>query len=204
MAEEHELLGLEFPEMSERFDRFEEALGYLQAAFGPGDDGFAGQHYTLAARPMRPKPRHLPIVVGGNGPRRTPRLAGTYADEFNVFAGDPDDIAIRVVRARDAASAAGRDPAALRISMMGAAITGTTEASYRDNLAKIAAAHPFNQDAAAYEATLKERGAPVGVGSQVRETLAAFEEAGVQRFYVQYFGPFEEPLMEDLFDSLRG
>ena len=144
------------------------------------------------------------MVIGGKGPHRTPRLAGTYADEFNVFAGDPADMAVRIGRAREAAAAAGRDPAALRISMMGAAVAGTTEQAYRSNLERIAAAHPFDQSAESYEAVLIERGLPVGPGPRAREALIAFEEAGVERFYVQHFGPFDEELMEDLFDALRG
>ncbi len=202
MAEEHELLGLDFPEMGERFDRFEEALGYLRAAFGPGDGGFSGDYYTLAARPVRPKPAGIEIAVGGGGARRTPRLAGTYADEFNVFVAPPAEMTERVERARSAAGAAGRDPAALRISVMGPAVVGTDESSYRSNLERIAAAHPFGRSAEEIETSLRERGLPVGTGAPVREALASLEAAGIDRFYVQHFGPFDADLLEDLFSAL--
>ncbi|MBU1227697.1 MAG: LLM class flavin-dependent oxidoreductase [Actinobacteria bacterium] len=204
MPEEHELLGMDFPELGERFDRFEEALQYLRAAFGPGDGGFSGDYYTLAARPLRPKPSGIEIVVGGGGARRTPRLAGTYADEFNVFTAPPAEMAERIERARSAAGAAGRDPSALRISIMGPAVVGTDESSYRSNLERIAAAHPFGRSAAEIESRLLQQGLPVGTGAPVREAVAALEAGGVDRFYVQHFGPFDEDLMEDLFAALRG
>jgi len=204
MPEEHELLGLDFPELGERFDRFEDALGYLQAAFGSSDDGYNGDYYSLAARPIRPKPAHIEMVIGGNGPKRTPRLAGTYADEFNVFAGPPAEMTERIERARSAAEAAGRDPAALRISMMGPAVVGTDEPRYRSNLERIAAAHPFGRSPEELEAGLQKRGLPVGPGDAAQEALAAFAEAGVDRFYVQHFGPFDEDLMEDIFSALQG
>jgi alkanesulfonate monooxygenase SsuD/methylene tetrahydromethanopterin reductase-like flavin-dependent oxidoreductase (luciferase family) len=204
MPEEHELLGVDFPELGERFDRFEEALQYLRAAFGPGDGGFSGDYYTLAARPLRPKPSGIEIVVGGGGARRTPRLAGTYADEFNVFTAPPAEMAERIERARSAAGAAGRDPSALRISIMGPAVVGTDESSYRSNLERIAAAHPFGRSAAEIESRLLQQGLPVGTGAPVREAVAALEAGGVDRFYVQHFGPFDEDLMEDLFAALRG
>ena len=41
-------------------------------------------------RPGYPKPAqrpHPPIIIGGGGAKRTPRLAAQFADEFNVFGG---------------------------------------------------------------------------------------------------------------------
>ena len=203
MEEEHALLGLDFPDQGERFDRFEEALAYLQAALGPGDDGFSGEYFTLASRPVRPKPAHIPIVVGGGGPQRTPRLAGTYADEFNVFFSSPDEIRDRVETAGKAAVTAGRNPEALLISVMGGAITGKDEASYRRNLERVAAADPFGRSPEDLEAHFEERGLPIGPAARARQVMAALGEAGVGRFYLQHFGPFEHDLMEDMFDTLR-
>jgi alkanesulfonate monooxygenase SsuD/methylene tetrahydromethanopterin reductase-like flavin-dependent oxidoreductase (luciferase family) len=204
MAEEHELLGLDFPETGERFDRLEEALAYLQAALGPDARPFAGHHYTLSGRPMRPTPANLQIVVGGSGPKRTPRLAGTYADEFNVFAGPPGEMADRIGRAREAAAAAGRDPERLRISVMGPAVAGTDEASFRRNLEAVAAAHPFGRSPEDLAERLADRGLPVGPGPAAREAVASFAAAGVDRFYLQHFGPWDEAVLEDLFTALRG
>ena len=49
---------------------------------------FSGKHYTLIEQPRLaqalPIAATSPIIVGGHGAKRTPRLAATYADEFNV------------------------------------------------------------------------------------------------------------------------
>jgi alkanesulfonate monooxygenase SsuD/methylene tetrahydromethanopterin reductase-like flavin-dependent oxidoreductase (luciferase family) len=202
MQEEHDLLGLPFPDLSERFDRLEESLAYLRAAFSGGS--FSGEYYALADREVRPLPTNARIVVGGSGPKRTPRLAGTFADEFNVAFAPPEEIETRVARATQAAAAAGRDPETLKISVMGGAITGTDDASFRANLEQIAAADPFGRGPDDLESRFRERGMPVGPAAEAREALARLTDAGVQRFYLQHFGPFDEDLMEQLFEALRG
>jgi len=45
---------------------------------------------------------------------------------------------------------------------------------------------------------------PIGPAAKARDAMAALTEAGVDRFYMQHFGPFEHDLMEDMLDSLRG
>ena len=204
MPEEHELLGLEVPALGERFDRLEEALAYARAALGPGDDGFTGSHYRLADRPVNPRPTgRLPIIVGGQGPTRTPRLAGTYADEFNVFDKD-GDIAPKIAAARRAAAAAGRDPKNLLISVLGGAVTGADEAGYRRNLTRMAELDPFGRSPAQIEADYRRRRLPVGPAPEAREAVAALAETGVDRCYVQHLGPIDEGLIEETFDLIRG
>jgi alkanesulfonate monooxygenase SsuD/methylene tetrahydromethanopterin reductase-like flavin-dependent oxidoreductase (luciferase family) len=204
MQEEHAALGLPFPERGERYERLEEALAYLLAAFGRSEGGFEGRYYSITGDEIRPRPTgSLPIVVGGSGPHRTPRLAGIYADEYNLVMMAHAELALRVGRAREAAAAAGRDPHALRISVMGAAVVGADEASFRRNLERIAAAHPFGRTADQIESTLRERGLPVGPEDQARAAIAALAEAGVSRFYLQHLGPFDHDLLEEQFAVLR-
>ena len=48
---------------------------------------YDGKHYQLTDSPALPKPVQQPrppVIVGGHGPKKTPRLAATYADEFNI------------------------------------------------------------------------------------------------------------------------
>jgi alkanesulfonate monooxygenase SsuD/methylene tetrahydromethanopterin reductase-like flavin-dependent oxidoreductase (luciferase family) len=115
----------------------------------------------------------------------------------------PDEISVRVSRARDAAAAAGRDPDALRVSVMGAAITGRNRASFRRNLEQVAAAHPFGRTPDQLESSMRERGLPVGPADEVRAALADLEAAGVERFYLQHLGPFDHDLLDELFAALR-
>ena len=113
-----------------------------------------------------------------------PELAGRFADEFNVYCGRLDEMRARIDLARDAAREAGRDPDGLLISSAGVVVTGTTDAEYRTALEQ--AADRFDQEPEALEASLRERGNPVG--RDAAATMEALSEIGVQRFYLQMFG----------------
>lgn len=205
MEDEHATFGLDFPELGTRFEMMEEALGYLWHAFGRKPGPFDGKHYKFDGTEVRPLPTgSIPLIVGGSGEKRTPRLAGTYADEYNFGHRPPDAIKMRIDRARAAAEKAGRDPGALRISIMTSVAAGMDEDGFRRVLARIAEADPMGRDAAALEKVMKERNIPMGTAEQVREEIHALEEAGVDRFYVQHLGPFDRDLLEELFTALRG
>ena len=205
MEEEHAAFGLPFPPWEERYARLEETLRYLRAALGKDPGGFQGKHYRLADQPVRPLPTGpLPLVVGGRGARRTPRLAGRLADEYNLTALPAADLPPRIAAARAAAAAAGRGPDEPVISIMASAVTGPDHASFRRNLETVAAADPFGRDPATIEALLRERGEPVGPAPEAREAMARLAAMGISRFYLQHTGPFEPGFLTDTFSALAG
>ena len=87
---EHAAYGIPFPELGERFDRYEEQVAIVSGLWNtpPGETfDFPGAHYRISGSPALPKPVQdggIPIIVGGKGKQRTPRLAARYASEFNV------------------------------------------------------------------------------------------------------------------------
>lgn len=109
--EEHKAYGIPFPK--ERFARLEEQLeivtGMWQTEAGKTFD-FHGTHYDLTGSPALPKPAQekIPLLIGGHGAVRTPRLAARYADEFNIPFASVDDSARQFGRVRAAAEAVGR------------------------------------------------------------------------------------------------
>lgn len=178
MEEEHEAFGLPFPETGERFARLEESLGYLRAAFAPGHGTFTGEHYRLDAT-VEPTPAGIRLVVGGKGPRRTPTLAGTHADEYNHMLRPPDELARKIGVMRRAAGA--RD---VTVSVMGSGVVGRTDAEYSERLAVLAAERGITPEE--LEKRLTDAGEPVGTPSRVAEAVAALEEVGVTKWYVQW------------------
>lgn len=85
---EHLGLGVPFPPLAQRFERLEETLQILRQMWSPDDGPFHGQHYQLAETICSPRPlRQVPVMVGGQGERKTLRLVAKYADACNVFAG---------------------------------------------------------------------------------------------------------------------
>src|SRR5437660_9188270 len=87
---EHHAYGVPFPPFAERFERLGESLAIVTGLWTtpPGERfSFAGRHYRITDSPALPKPRQSPrppVILGGAGPNRTPRLAAKYADEFNT------------------------------------------------------------------------------------------------------------------------
>ncbi|MGH3239160.1 MAG: LLM class F420-dependent oxidoreductase, partial [Spirillospora sp.] len=103
---EHTAYGIPFPSLGERFARLEEQLEIVTGLWRtpPGETySFSGEHYTVADSPARPKPAQPggpPIIIGGTGAKRTPRLAVRYADEYNVPFKQPEDTAPAFDRVR--------------------------------------------------------------------------------------------------------
>ena len=196
MELEHEKLGLPFPDSKERWERFEEALDYLDAAFGEGHGRYEGRYYSLDAD-VKPKPVGLRLVIGGSGPKRTPRLAGARADEYNLFVCPAEEAAGKIRVMRDAAG-----DRKVEATVMGPALVGRDDASYRRRLAEAAAKRGI--DAEALEGRYRDLGVPVGTPSQASETIAALEEAGVDRYYVQWLDLADLDGMAETVDVLRG
>lgn len=200
MEDEHTAFGLDFPDRSERFGRLEEALPYLKAAFGPGAQTFSGSYYSLDAD-ARPKPTGpLPLIVGGSGPKRTPTLAGRYADEYNHFIATPDVLAPKLEVLRASAEAAGRSPDVIRVSVMSTVVTGRDEVEYRANLERAAAF--ANKSVDDFEARSRSQGVPMGTREEVEATFASLSALGVTKIYLQHFQPIRPEALDTAFGAL--
>lgn len=196
MEFEHEAFGLEFPEWGERFDRLTEALQYLRAALAGKGKTFEGDYYSLDAV-VEPAAPGVRLIVGGRGPKRTPTLAGNHADEYNHFVAPPAELEPKIATMRAAA-----DGRPVSVSVMGGCVVGRTDAEYRENLAAVATEMNVTSDE--LEALLRERGEPYGTPSQARETIAALEEVGVSKWYVQWLDINDVDGFARTIDVLRG
>jgi len=177
---EHTAYGIPFPPVRERFDRFEEQLaiisGLLAAPVGETFD-FEGEHYRLAGSPALPKPVQdggVPIIVGGKGRTRTPRLAARHAAEFNVPFETVAENARLFAGVRAACEEAGRDPSSMVYSSALVLCVGKDEVE----LARRAAA--IGRDVA----ELRENGV-AGTPAEAIDILGRYAESGAQRVYLQ-------------------
>lgn len=112
--------GYGFPDAPERLAILKETLEVARAMMTDDRATFAGEHLHVDGAINVPKPvqqPRIPILVGGNGPNVTWRLAARYADELNLDGLTPAEVkdALPVIRARCAEI--GRDPASLAVSV---------------------------------------------------------------------------------------
>src|SRR5580698_6569456 len=140
---EHTAYGVPFPPLGERFERLEEQFAIIRGLWDTPEGGtfdFEGRHYQLKDSPALPKPvqqPHPPLIVGGGGARRTPRLAATYADEFNLPFSSLDDTEAQFARVRQACADRGRDPATLGLSAAQVVCCGADDAEVERRAANI-------------------------------------------------------------------
>ncbi|HJR37773.1 MAG TPA: LLM class F420-dependent oxidoreductase [Nocardioidaceae bacterium] len=179
-AAEHTAYGIPFPDTGERFDRLEESLAVVTGLWGtpPGERfDFTGEHYPVRDSPALPKPVQSPrppILVGGKGRRRTPRLAARYADEFNVPFESLEESRTIFGRVRDACTEIGRDPGSLTYSNALVLCCGRDEAE----LSRRAEAIGRDVD------ELRANGL-AGTPDEVVDKLGLYGEAGAARVYLQ-------------------
>ena len=108
---EHEAFGIDFGAgFGERLDRLGEALPLIRRLLDGERVTHQGRFYTMTDALCEPRPvqAHLPILVGGTGPRKTIPMVARYADMWNAY-GTPEALASADAVLREACAAAGRD-----------------------------------------------------------------------------------------------
>jgi F420-dependent oxidoreductase-like protein len=177
---EHTAYGIPFPSFGERFDLLEEQLAVITGLWGTPDGerfAFDGAHYQVVDSPALPKPVQRPgppVIIGGGGPKRTPRLAARYAAEFNLPFASVEATGAQFERVRAACEAVGRDPAHLVYSSAQVVCCGSDQGE----IARRAAAIGRDVD------ELREHGL-CGTPDEVLAKLAEYAAVGASRVYLQ-------------------
>ncbi len=178
---EHVAYAIPFPPLRERFARLTEQLemitGLWTSPVGETFD-YAGAHYAVNDSPALPKPvqrPHPPIIIGGMGANRTPALAATFADEFNVPFASLDAVKTQLERVREAVDSVGRPADAMTYSAAFVVCAGRDDAE----ISRRAAAIGREVD------ELRSNSPLVGMPNEIVDQLGSFADVGVQRVYLQ-------------------
>ena len=177
---EHRNFGHDLLEIPERFDRFKEGLEVITSLLERDEPvDFEGHYYELHDAILLPRPDRPggpPILIGGNGPKRTLPLTAAYADEWNGVFINPEDYADRNSRLDELLVQEGRQPEDVRRSVMAGTIFGRTDAEVRQKLEK--------RGRSADE--MRGAGLIVGTADQFVEQIRRYEEAGAYRIMLQW------------------
>jgi F420-dependent oxidoreductase-like protein len=178
--DEHTAYGIPFPTLGDRFTQLEEQLEIITGMWGtPGETqySFEGEHYGLVGSPALPRPTQIggpPIIMGGYGAKRTPRLAAQYASEFNLPFPPADIYRSQCDLVRAACEARGRDPETMTFSVAQVVCCGTDGVEIARRAGNIGRGVD----------DLRQNGA-AGTPAEVLERIAEFAEAGATRMYLQ-------------------
>jgi F420-dependent oxidoreductase-like protein len=177
---EHAAYGLPFPPTGERFEIFEEQLAIITGLWETPEGetfSYSGKHYTVTDSPALPKPAQRPkppVVIGGHGARRTPRLAAAYADEYNVGFDAVPGTKAAFDRVRAAVEAAGRPASSMTYSAAQVVCCGRDESEVKRRAAAI------GQEPAA----VRQHGL-AGSPAELVDKIGELAGIGAERVYLQ-------------------
>lgn len=181
---EHRANAIPFPDTGERFDILEDQLAIVTGMWkSPTGTPFSyeGRRQSVEGSPGLPKPVQkdersggVPIVMGGWGAKRTPRLAAQYAAEYNLPFSPVSFVPEQFARVREACENTGRDPSTLTLSCAVVVCCGEDEAAFERR------AKAIGQD----PKQLRDNQL-AGTTSEVAARAKEFEAAGAQRLYLQ-------------------
>ena len=209
MELEHRAFGFEFGDRpGTRLKWLEEALGIVRGMLdGTEPSAPEGGHYAARAVRNDPPPvqRHVPIMIGGAGPRVTLRLVAQYADMNNL--GNPIESVLRsepilVDHCRDL----GRDERQIErtVEVQRVVIRDSTEAAWARESEILAQNGGARLDEVRPGSTEVDRDrAVVGTPDEVYEQLVPFVEAGYSHLICGFPAPYDEESMKRLASEVR-
>ena len=174
---EHRSYGFHLLDVDARFRRFEEGLQVItQLLQSDVETALDGEFYHLESALLLPRPARPggpPIVIGGNGPKRTLPLVAKYADEWNAVGATPETFADLSNQLDEMLEANGRKPGDVRRTLMTRMVIGKDEAE-------------INRKTEGRAEELRARGTLVGTAAEILDRIGKFGEAGAQRIMGQW------------------
>ncbi len=175
---EHTKFGFDLLPIRQRFDRFAEGLEIVSRLLRTEEPvSFAGSFYRVQEAIILPRPARPggpPILVGGNGTRRTLPLAARYAVEWNATSQTPAGFSALSRRLDTLLERRGRSPQEVRRSMMTGTVIARTDAGLQEKLQ----GRSLEQ--------VRARGIIYGAPSAAVDQLAALASAGLDRVMLQW------------------
>ena len=186
---EHDAFGIDFGSgFGERLDRLDEAVMLMRRLLDGERVTHEGEHYRLHDALCEPRPiqAHLPILVGGSGPKKTLRTTALRADAWNT-AGTVDEVREKLATLREHCEVVGRDLSTIELTVSFPIVI-------RDKAADAEKA---------FAALLKHNGAEkldskvlVGPPQAIADEIRPYREMGFETVIARLPAPFDRETIE--------
>jgi len=191
---EHHAYSFDLLDVRQRMDRMEEGLKIVAHLLRTDEPlTFDGAYYRMNDAVLLPRPKlpgGSPIVVGGNGEKRTMPLAARFADEWNAVFLSAEKFQEKNGLLDEYVRQAGREPVEVRRTLM----TGLVFERSRKAVDERLATRGHSRDA------LMAAGIVVGAGEDILRQLEVLAEAGVDRVMLQWLDLDDLDRLADLAD----
>ncbi|MFN3974771.1 MAG: TIGR03560 family F420-dependent LLM class oxidoreductase [Dehalococcoidia bacterium] len=183
---EYAAYGYTFPPPKVRLDMLEEGIQVVRSLLTQEVTTFRGKHFQVVNAYCNPKPLQprLPIWVGGQGERRTLRVAARYADGWNCPYVSPEDFARKCAILEEWCRVEGRDPKQLFRSVNIGFYMGADEADAQRK-------RDFLRQQWGAQAQEREGGMLTGSPQEAIERIHQYVEAGAQQVNIALRAPFD-------------
>jgi alkanesulfonate monooxygenase SsuD/methylene tetrahydromethanopterin reductase-like flavin-dependent oxidoreductase (luciferase family) len=190
-AQEHHMYGIDFgASAGERLDRLHEAVPLIRRLLDGETVTHSGRFYNLVEAEQFPRPlqTRLPILIGGQGRRKTLRTVAMYADMWHTQLGSTEQIQASDAALRAHCAAVGRDPAAIeRLASKWVTIRDDPDEARRELEASLRY-HGLE----GYEPSILAAGTPAAVA----QALRAHVDIGFTHILVSMRAPFDHETIE--------
>ena len=191
LAREHHMHGIDFgASAGERLDRLHEAVPLIRRLLDGETVTHSGRFYNLVEAEQFPRPlqTRLPILIGGQGRRKTLRTVAMYADMWHTQHGSLEQIQASDAVLRAHCAAVGRDPATIeRLASKWVTIRDDPDEARRELEASLR-----HHGVEGYEPTILAAGTPAAVA----QALRAHVDAGFAHILFSLRAPFDHETIE--------
>jgi F420-dependent oxidoreductase-like protein len=180
--EEHRQYGIPFPRLGVRMDMLDEACRVMRGLWTEERVNFDGEHFALEDAQMDPKPlqARLPLIIGGEGEKRTLRIVAEHADVWNTGLGEIETFRHKLDVLSRHCAAVGRDPAEIRKSLTFRAILAEDEAALKARRRELAPTLPIDESNFLFLTP-----------EQCVERMLPFAELGARDFLLAAYSPYD-------------
>ena len=144
---DHDSLGYEFGTFTDRFEKLEEALKIVIPMLRGETVSFAGNLYQVSDAVNSPLPiSRIPIMIGGNGEKKTLRMVAQYADESNLATGPISEIPRKLEVLEQHCDHLGRDRSEIVVTKLQMVCVAPTMEEAESDLREVAAAKGWSEE----------------------------------------------------------